>query len=220
MAAIRGADQSPIVSQRYLNTTAWTGDRGPGTVVKTSDVSGSIVQPYTGQLGGILSLGSGPGTNQSDAAYYSDPTATKALKAGDYQYVQFLSTSVRSNAPGQVVFWSDKTNKIVTPDAGAAGSAEIAGITLCTPAKGNYWFIQISGTAAVLFNSSVTATTPAVGDVIQLFNNTSNLADDPTQSGNITFAIWGLLLGNADEAPAAGVLKFVRLRIPALGIYA
>src|SRR5437763_698676 len=141
MAYFRGGNDSPIISQRYLNTEAFTGDRGPGTAITTADVSGSIVQSYAGMLGGILTLGSGPDMNPTQAGYYSGAAAARALNSGDYQYVQFDPASGRSNAPGQVVFWKDKALKIVTPDAGAAGSAQVAGVTLCTPAKGNYWFI-------------------------------------------------------------------------------
>src|SRR5215469_9258662 len=100
MAGIRGSNQTPIVTQRYLNTSTYAGDPTPGAVVSTTSVSGSIVQPYGGQTGGILTL------SAAAANYYTDLVNGQQLYPGDYQYVQFDPSAVLSAAvQGQIVYW-------------------------------------------------------------------------------------------------------------------
>lgn len=205
MAGIQGANQSPRITQRYLNTLAYTGDPSPGVVVSTAQVSGSIVQPYTGQVGGRLTIGGG------EASKFSDPAVTPTLMAGVYDYVQFLSTSTASNAPGQVVFLTSTLN-VVTPDAGATDSGLIAGITLGTPAKGNYWFIQVAGIAAVKFGT-ITKTTPVVNDAVFLNTTPSNVADVLADGTTMTPPTVKLLMGVAyGSAPASNTISLVALR--------
>ena len=197
MAGIRGSGQSPIVTQRYLNTSTYAGDPAPGTVVQTSDVSGSIVQDYGGQLGGILTLG------KSAANSYSDLTNGQQLYAGDYQYVQFLSTGGNA-VQGQVVFWVDDTTNLlpaggfkVTATESAALLGLVAGIALCNTTAGKYWFIQVSGIAQVKFHGTQGPATPLVGDLVFAdYSNPSNLAYDPTQSSTgLTLAQLKAVLG-------------------------
>lgn len=196
MAQIRAGNSSPLVTQRYLNTAAYAGDPTPGAVVSTSQVSGSIIQQYGGQLGGILTMG------KNEAAYYSDPGAYQ-LYAGDYQYVQFDPLGSLAAVQGQVVFWKQGgTNMlpaggfIVTCVESAAETGAIAGIALANTGVGNYWFIQVSGIAQVKFNTTQGVATPAVGDLVFAdYSNPSNLAYDPVQTGNPTFAQMKAVLG-------------------------
>jgi len=215
MAGIHGNNQSPIITQRYLNTASYAGDPAPGVLVSTSQVSGSIVQPYTGQLGGILTLGEGT------ANTLSDTTNGQQLYAGDYQYVHFYaSSSAAAAVQGQVVFWKDSASNLlsgnwdVTPDY-AAG--EIAGIALCNTARGNYWFIQISGAAQVKFAASNNTASPAVDDLVFAdYLGGSIYALDPTQSTTgLTLAQIKMMLGQAfASAPANSTISPVMLGGP------
>ena len=141
----------PQMTQRYVNTASYAGDPSPGTVVQTSDVSGSIVQPYSGILGQIVPLG------KSAADYLSDKTNGQQLYPGNYQYVRVDPNATASAlVQGQVVYWLDNTTNLlpggdflVSPDETAAELGLIAGIALANTAKGKYWWIQVSGIARV-----------------------------------------------------------------------
>ena len=213
MAGIRGSNQGPIITQRYLNTASYAGDPSSGNVVSTSQVSGSIVQPYAGMKGGILTL------SESEANYYSDLTNGQQLYPGDYQYVKFLLTSVNTAVQGQPVFLftdvSAGEDIVVTPDfaPGVYGGGVVLGIALCNIAKGNNWFVQISGVAQVLFAAANNVTTPSVGDLIYVdYSTPSARALDPTQSGSPTNAQLKLVLGRAwGKNPVASTISPVML---------
>lgn len=195
-----GTNQSPRLPTGYLNSSG--GDPAPG--VPLTSPSGSIVQAYAGQVGAKLSI------DTTEASNLSDP-AGSTLFAGVYQYVQFASGSAASNARGQIVFWSTRSTYIVTPDVTAATQGLIAGITLAAVTKGNYGWIQIAGKATVKYKSSLTAATPAAGDLIIVDQAPSNAADDPTQSGNPTYLIAKSIVGVADVAPVGGSVLAVDL---------
>src|SRR5947207_1457877 len=164
-----GLDPGFQITQRYLNTAAYAGDPSPGSVVQTSDVSGSIVQPYGGFVGRISSMG------QAAALYLSDPAAY-TLYEGDYQYVKFDPAAVQTPAvQGQVVYWKNNTtnlkggNFLVSPDVTGANLPNlgaIAGIALANTVAGKYWFIQTAGIAQVKFGATQGAVTPSVGDLV------------------------------------------------------
>jgi len=213
MAGIRGSNQGPIVTQRYLNTASYAGDPSPGNVVNTAQVSGSIVQPYAGMKGGILTL------SESEAQYYTDPVNGQQLYPGDYQYVKFLLTSVNQAVQGQPVFLfgdvAQGEDVTVTPDfaPGVYGGGVVFGIALCNTAKGNNWFVQISGVAQVLFAAANNVTTPSVGDLIYVdYTTPSARALDPLQSGSPTNAQLKLILGRAwGKNPVASTISPVML---------
>ena len=210
MAAITGSNQSPTITQQFLNTASYVGDPSPGTVVSTSQVSGSIVQPYGGMLGGILTLGEG-GANS-----YSDKVNGQQLYAGDYQYVQFYASSSATAAQGCVVFWQNLLNGnwVVTPDASATDIGLVAGIALTNTAKGNYWWIQTRGVAQVKFKASTTKATPAIGDTVIVDITPSNLADVLADATTITWATSKAFLGNAwGTAPTGGSISPVMLGV-------
>ena len=197
-----GTNQSPKLPTGFLNSAG--GDPAPGLPLSTAQASGSIIQPYAGQVGGKLSM------DTLEAAEMSDPTQF-TLFAGIYQYVQFLSTSVAANARGQVVVWSNRANYVVTPDVTAATQGLIAGITLATITKGNYAWIQIAGRAFVKYKSALTAATPAAGDLIILDQTPTFAADDPTQSTALTPLQEKSKLGTAGVAAIAGSVLAVDL---------
>jgi hypothetical protein len=214
MANIRGSNQTPIVTQRYLNTSTYAGDPTPGAVVSTSSVSGSIIQSYGGFVGGILTLGG------AAASYYSDLVNGQQLYPGDYQYVQFDPSAVLSAAvQGQIVYWKQASqttpiSHIVVIDQSAAAQGFIAGIALCNTAKGNYWFIQVSGIAQVKAATTQNAS-PAVGDLVYAdYNGSTNNYYDPSQSAQPTNAQSKAVLGTVWANTAPGVIGPVMLRIP------
>lgn len=195
-AAIKGANQSPLITQRYLNTATYAGDPSPGNVVNTAQVSGSIVQPYAGMKGGTLTL------SESEAAYYSDPNYQK-LYPGDYTYVKFYASSVNSAVQGQPVFlYQDQGSGediTVTPDfaPGNYGGGIVFGIALTNTAPGNNWFVQTAGVAQVLFGATQGVTSPSVGDLIYVdYSTPSARAYDPA-AGSPTNAQLKMVLGRA-----------------------
>jgi hypothetical protein len=165
--------------------------------------TGTGAQPYPGQLGAIMTLSEAEANKRGSVL---------TLHSGLYQYVQFKAASSASNAAGQVMFWSTRASYIVTPDATAPLTGSIAGIALNAVTKGNYGWIQIGGVANVKFKASLTAATPAIGDLVIVDQTPANLADVPTQSGNPTYLILKGVLGTAVIAiPAASTVSLVEL---------
>lgn len=218
MAFLKGGSQLAQITQRFLNTASYAGDPSPGQVVSTAQVSGSIVQPLAGMLGGILTL------DQAAANYYTDTVNGQQLYAGDFQYVQFDPLAVQSPAiQGQIVYWKDNTtnllkgNYIVSPDVTGVNLPNlggIAGVALTNTVKANYWWIQVSGIAQVKFGATQGAVTPSVGDLVFAdYSTPSNLTFDPVQTtNNLTLAQLKAVLGVAwATAPAANIISPVLL---------
>lgn len=213
MAAIKGSNQSPTITQRYLNTASYVGDPSPGNLVSTSQVSGSIVQSYGGMKGGILTL------SESEAQYYTDPVNGQQLYPGDYQYVKFLATSVNTAVQGQVVFlFTDAAlgeDIVVTPDfaPGVYGGGLVFGIALTNTAKGNWWFVQTAGVAEVKFTATTVNTSPSVGDMIYVdYTTPSALANAPAVATQPSNAQLKLVLGRAwGKNPVGGAISPVML---------
>ena len=211
-----GLDGSFQITQRYLNTPAYTGDPPPGNVLSTAQVSGSIVQPYGGFVGKITPLG-------KDAAnYLSDLTNGQQLYPGNYQYVQFDPLASTNAVQGQVVFWRDNIADsnikvgggfVVTCVESANVLGLVAGIALANTAPGNYWFIQVAGIAQVKFHATQGPATPLIGDLVFAdYSNPSNLAYDPTQSGTgLTLAQWKSVLGTLWQTTFPGAIGPVML---------
>src|ERR1035437_4311695 len=116
-----GYNQSPRITQQFIDKVD---DPAPGVLVSTSQISGSIVSSYGGQVGGKLTLSS------ASALALSAVPGTTTFRGGVYEYVQFKSTSTSANAVGQPVFWTDYTNYIVSPDGGTEPVTIRAGITV------------------------------------------------------------------------------------------
>jgi hypothetical protein len=197
-----GTNQSPKLPTGFINSAG--GDPAPGVPLSTAQASGSIIQPYLGQVGAKLSL------DTLEAAEMQDP-AGGPLFAGVYQYVQFLSTMVATPARGQVAFWSNRAAYVVTGDVTAATQGLIAGVMLAAITKGNYGWIQIAGRATVKYKSALTAASPAAGDLLIVDNAPSFAADDPTQSTALTPLQTKSILGTAGVLPVAGSVLAVDL---------
>ncbi|HYT09002.1 MAG TPA: hypothetical protein VEL77_15260 [Rugosimonospora sp.] len=211
MAAIQSANQSPRVTTAALNSVGRVGDPAPGVVVSTANVSGSIVQPYSGMLGGKLTL------SAADATVLSD-TATGALYGGVYQYVRFLLTSTATAARGCLVRWVTPTVAtalyVVTPDGSATGDNSCAGVALNATTKGNYDFIQTQGIAQVKVQASITAATPAIGDAIFVGTNANPQLADDMEGSTVSTILLRKFIGVAlTAAPAASTVSPVWLAL-------
>jgi hypothetical protein len=153
-----GINQHPRITTTYLNQLNRHGDPAPGVNVSTAQVSGSIVQPYDGFVGGKLTI-----TNPW-AKQFSDPEVGP-LYGGVYMYVQVDPAATDPLARGNIVFWLDELNYIVTA-AGQQGTPptpnKVAGIAVNNTLPGHWDFFQISGIAMVLFTAAGTGVGEAV----------------------------------------------------------
>lgn len=185
------------MSSRYMNAINDSGVGGlPVNTIGTAQA--------LGQLGDIIYL------TAAKAAAMSD-SSVGTLYAGFYQYVQFKSGSTAANARGQLVFWSDMDNFIVTPDVTAGTMGLVAGVTLNVVTKGYYGWMQVGGKATVKCAAAVTDTT--AGDLAIVTQTPANTVDGFADA--TAFATGKLaksLLGTFIEAPANGGLKQVQLR--------
>jgi|SRR5665213_1273994 len=216
MPAYKGAYQSPIITQRYLNTASYAGDPAPGVLVSTSQVSGSIVQSYGGMVGGILTLG------EVQAAALSDPINGPLLFAGDYQYLQaYPNSTAAAFVQGQVGFAVPGVGDLqggnfwITPDGTTAPQGQILGIALANTAKGNYWFFQIAGIAEVKFKSgALNNFSPQVADLVYVDATPGIYADSAASQDTITAGILKQVLGRAwYRPPVVGAISPVFLGI-------
>lgn len=216
MAAIRGSNQSPTITQRYLNTASYAGDPSPGNVLSTANVSGSIVQPYAGMVGGILTLSEG------QAANLSDPINGPLLFAGDYQYLQaYPNSTAAAFVQGQVGFAVlgqgdlQGGNWWITPDGTTAPQGPVIGIALANTAKGNYWFFQTAGIAEVKFKSgALNNFSPAVADLVYVDATPGIYADCIASQDTITAGILKQVIGRAwYRPPVVGAISPVFLGI-------
>jgi hypothetical protein len=181
------------LTSRYLNSG--TGDAYPGSV------SGSSTQRL-GQLGAVAFL------SFAEAQKRSDPAVTQSLNGGRYQYVQFASDGT-NYALGQILYWKDETNYIVTNVAPISTSKKIAGICLTAVTQGNYWVMQTSGVAWVQYRATVTST--AAEAFVHALVNT-NTADAEADATNVTATFAGTYIGTAKSAPANGAIGTVFLK--------
>jgi hypothetical protein len=170
--------------------------------------TGTGAQPYPGQLGAFMEL------TEVQALAMSAAPATLTLHEGIYQYVQLVSTSTAAAAVGQVAFWSTRSGYVVSADTGPTLLGFVAGIFINVLTKGNYGWIQIAGTANVKFKSSLTAATPAIGDLVivdQSATTSGAAADDPTQATGLTSTTTKSILGVSEAAPVASATQLVQL---------
>lgn len=199
MSNILGANQSPRIPAGFLNQA---NDPAPG--VPLTSPSGSIVQPYNGQIGAILSLSS------ADALKLSDTVNIGTLFEGQYQYVKILSSATTAPARGGLVYWNDYDNKIVTTDAAATNQGLLAGVLINAPTKGNWCWIQVAGKATVLFKNPLTKVA-ASGDLVVQDSTPANTGDVLADATALTSPVVKTTVGVALEAPTNGGLKLVNL---------
>lgn len=191
------------LTNRYFNGATAIGDALPG-----QSVAGYVGQPpqYSGQLGAVVFL------SFADAQRRSDPAASASLQGGRYQYVQYAASGT-AYAVGQILYWSDETNYIVSNVPPT--NLNIAGVCLSVVTQGNYWLIQTDGVATLLFASGLTS--PAVDETIHANNATPSLAVNAATAATAIVAggnAVGLVsfLGVPKTAPVSSTLSLVYLR--------
>jgi len=180
-------------------------DPSPGASLSTADVSGSIIQPYGGQVGKPLTL-TGP-----MAAQHSNP-AVGTLYEGRYQYVRTKAGSTVAPVRGGLCFWDDYENIVVTPDATQGNIGNFAGVYLRANTKGRWCLIQTSGKATVNFIAAGTTKDGSVaGDLVVVDLTPTNFADVLADATNLTSPRAKAIIGIAIEAPDAGGLFLTHL---------
>lgn len=170
--------------------------------------TGTGAQPYPGQLGAFMEL------TEAEALAMSSVPGTQTLHCGIYQYVQFTGTQTSTNVANQVYVWKTRASYIVTSDVASTTFGEIAGISLLAVTKANYGWIQVGGVANVKFKASLTAATPAIGDLVILDQSATTsgaFADDPTQATSLTATVAKSILGVAEAAPVGSAVQLVQL---------
>jgi hypothetical protein len=207
------AFQSPKLVTGFLNQESLP---GLGTPLNSSQVSGSIVQQYTGYLGADFVL------DAKTAKMLSDTVNVGQLYEGLYGFVQlkssFATTGVDLGCP---LYWFDRTNYIVTPDV-TGPTARLAGICIIKNAKmapGNYLPIQFAGRATLKLGV-IQNVAAADGDAIFL-DVSQNLFNDLTATGSVTaggvaansagIKLWVGTADNGGVAPASNSLCIVDL---------
>lgn len=164
--------------------------------INTANVETTYTTPtgqpgrFQGFLGVIITL------DNKDALEHSY-TTTGTLYHGRYQLVQLISTSAAS-VRGQAAFWptaSLSTNS--GPNryqvTATATNGQHAGTFINAITAGYYGWIQLDGLASVQWAATLTAGTPAVGDLVYVTSAAATY-DDP-QSATVSDAILKRLVG-------------------------
>lgn len=181
-----------MLTSGYLDTSV---DIEPGRAVAATP---SGQNTFKGQLGKVLRI------DDKEAAELSSAPSTLTLYGGDYQYVRMTTSITQAAAIGAPIFWSDPTKFLVTTDNSATDIYLLAGICLGTgPAANNYFFIQVSGLASVLYKSSPTSTTlPNSVITISGANNFDSIA-----TASLTIAQQQLKVAQAFDQPVTAAVK-------------
>lgn len=203
-------EQVERIASGYFNHT---GDPSPGQPLASP--SGSIVIPYDGQPGKMYAVSQyPPGVGPSVEATRVGDSAIGTLYGGVYPYYQHFLTSVAANIRGGILFWQDIVNGIVTPDVTLSTQGLIAGVGLAVTVKGYWNFIQVAGLASVLFKSSITKATPAIGDLVVVDQG----GGTPTARGDVLADATGItspiaksVIGVAWDVPVGGAVSRVLL---------
>lgn len=188
------------VAARFLNDVNDTAIGGNPTPLL-------IGNPVGGQLGdhGYLSA--------AQALQLSDQSVG-VLYEGLYQYVQMDPAAVASaTVRGQLLFWKDFENYIVTIDPPAATNMGlVAGVALNVVSKGNYGWMQTAGKASIKFSGTVTDAT--AGDLVVVDQTPSNTANTIADATSATAKIKKSGIGTAIAAPANNAISTVLLNGP------
>src|SRR5215831_15211051 len=155
-----------IINQNAVQLTTFANrvsDTQPGSAFP-SPTGGQI---YAGLLG--------KSWQWTDAmAQLNSDTSLSTLFGGQYMYVQYRAGSAQANARGQILFWFDRVNFIVTPDP-STGLGDVAGVDCCALAagqtKGNFGIIQIAGLALVRFRAAVTNAACTPGQIVTVVSD-------------------------------------------------
>ena len=153
------------------------------------------------------------------AALANSDTVVGTLYGGVYMYVGTLSTATATYIRGRIAFW--RSNEM--PNGATAGytctadaqpttatPTYIAGVVLNTLTAGNYGWIQVAGTASILFDNTLTATGTGlwVSAKVSASAGTLSSADCGAAIGTTTLSA---LLGTALGSPTASTVSAVIL---------
>lgn len=187
----------------YLNTiqlaSGYLNDENNPVVGKSVSPDSLPSSSYGGMLGKILEC------DHSEALKLSK-TSIGTLFGGAYQSVRTLITSTQAFARGQMLFWSDRANYVVTADPPAAGvalGAAYAGVCLNTVTRGNYAWIQIWGKANCLYGTITE--TAVVGDTLFVVTDTVGKVNNIADATVITPLINGNIVGRAMAIVSAAI---------------
>ena len=166
--------------------------------------------------------------NSNAEALAASQTSVGTLYAGRYRRVQVDSGATAANVKtgtigimpslaAQIVdgfttasALAPSVNVVTSYDQAIGNSVggvrQVVFLNSITP--GNWGYVQELGIATVLGKSPLTAT-PAVGDVV--VSVATGVVDDPTQSGNPTYAILKTVVGTAIDLPKSNGLFRVLL---------
>ena len=173
-------------------------------------VANGMVTPILGtqEPGNGLNLGDWVDLTDSEASNLSSTTQT--LYRGRYQRIIVDSAATAANVKlGTVAYMLSTTQPYRVTDYSHALSVNLpSGVFLNSITPGNYGWIQVLGKMTVLGKTGLTNGSPAIGDVVQA--TTGGVVDDPTQSGNPTFANLETAVGVAETLPASATLFQVR----------
>lgn len=149
---------------RLGNQGAWVQTGNPFTV---SETAGSEFAP--GQLGSVVSFG-------GNTTGVDDGKAPKVI-----QCVSRYATDTVAMTAGDVAFWQDTDNFIVTGEAGSALGGTTAPLLAgvfgsASPSAGSVGFIQVGGVSPIRLNDSTSSSTVGV----PLVWSTTNLVRQAT----------------------------------------
>ena len=161
---------------------------------------------FRGQLGARLVRG--PNEVRFDSAIGT-------LHGGIYQLVLTKAASTIAPKLGRFCFW-DETDAAsidgfsVTPDD-PGGTADVAGVYISAPTKGNHCIIQVAGIATVQAIASLSRTA-GIGDVFVLGTNqdVDNIDSNDAINGDNLNAVVAIAI----ELPVNNTLTLARLVMP------
>ena len=147
-------------------------------------------------------------------------TAVGTLYGGVYQYVGTLTGATATYTRGRIMFYGSAQQPngasaayTVTADAQptTAVPTYIAGICLNTLTAGNFGWIQVAGTASVLYDNTLTATNTGlwVSAKVSASSGTLSSADCGAAVGTTTLsALIGTALGSPTASTVAAVIMW------------
>jgi len=143
-------------------------------------------------------------------------TTVGTLYSGVYMYVQTNSSGTVAPAVGKAAFWVALSSTVlesqylISCDAtpSAAVPTYFAGVFINAITKGNYGWIQISGTASVLFDSAVTAIADGNWVSVKVSASVTSTFDVGAVAGVVTLAA---NVGVAQGAPTASTVSTIFL---------
>lgn len=203
MAGLTGVStQHMKLVSGYLNSE---NNPAAGVPVSSAQMSGNIVQPYGGMVGGILWLGT------VDAPDLSNKSIGM-LYCGRYQMVQFRTAVVR----GTLVFWdttaADRLFMVTQDETSNGGVPLIAGVVLNVVSAGNFGFIQIEGKATVRMRATLSATTRFIAWSQAGAGPDNATADGVSASATLSPVSASAFLGVAEAAPVGGGFTLINLK--------